>query len=79
MRALLLPPLLLLASGCVAKAVVGVATAPVKVAGKAIDWTTTSREEADRNAGRQQRKAEKHCRKHPQGCHAEPRLVPNRD
>lgn len=66
----------LLVGGCVAKAVVGVATAPVKVAGKAIDWTTTSRDEADRNAGRKARKAEKHCRKHPDDCRVEQRLVP---
>jgi hypothetical protein len=46
----------LLAGGCVAKTVVGVATAPVKVAGKLVDWTTTSQSEADRNAGRKLRK-----------------------
>lgn len=73
LAAMLLP---LLASGCLAKAVVGVATAPVQVVGKAVDWTTTSREEADRNAGRKARKAEKHCRKHPGDCRFEERLVP---
>lgn len=35
-----------------------VATLPVKGASKAIDWTTTSQDEADRNAGRTQRKAQ---------------------
>jgi len=48
----------LLAGGCVAKTVVGVATAPVKVAGKVVDWTTTSQDEADRNYGRKMRKQE---------------------
>ncbi|MES2290958.1 MAG: hypothetical protein V4530_14595 [Pseudomonadota bacterium] len=38
-------------------------TAPVRVAGKAVDWTTTSRDEADRNRGRQIRKAEERARK----------------
>jgi hypothetical protein len=35
-----------------------VATLPVKGAGKVVDWTTTSRDEADRNAGRAIRKAD---------------------
>ena len=52
---LLLP---LLAGGCLAKTAYGVATAPVRVAGKAIDWTTTSQSEADRNYGRKMRKQE---------------------
>ena len=53
--ALLLLPLL--AGGCVST-VASVVTAPVKVAGKAVDWTTTSQSEADRNYGRKMRKAE---------------------
>ncbi|MBA4048222.1 MAG: hypothetical protein C0476_06750 [Sphingomonas sp.] len=69
----------LLLTGCVAKTVVGAATAPVRVASKAVDWTTTSRDEADRNAGRKQRKAERQCRKHPEKCRVEERLVPDRD
>lgn len=48
----------LLTGGCLAKTAFDVATAPVKVAGKAVDWTTTSRDEADRNYGRKMRKAE---------------------
>jgi hypothetical protein len=48
----------LLAGGCVARTVVGVATAPIKVAGKVVDWTTTSQDEADRNYGRKMRKQE---------------------
>jgi hypothetical protein len=39
-------------SGCVVSTVAGVATAPVRVAGKAADWATTSQSEADRNSGR---------------------------
>ena len=49
--------LALLSGGCV-RTVVGVATAPVRVAGKVVDWSTTSQSEADRNRGRKMRKAE---------------------
>lgn len=73
-------PLLLLplaAGGCVRTAA-AVVKAPFQVAGKAVDWTTTSQEEADRNYGRKMRKAEaregkerrefeKECRKRPDG------------
>jgi hypothetical protein len=66
------------AGGCVRTAA-SVVTAPFKVAGKAVDWTTTSQDEADRNYGRKMRKAEaregrerrdweKRCRKDPQVC-----------
>jgi len=52
---LLLPALLL--GGCVSTAT-SIVKAPFQVAGKAVDWTTTSQEEADRNYGRKMRKAE---------------------
>jgi uncharacterized membrane protein len=58
MRKLLIPAIALLplaAGGCV-KTVYTVATAPVKVVSKTVDWTTTSQSEADRNAGRKLRK-----------------------
>lgn len=65
----------LLTGGCLAKAALDVATLPVKAAGKAVDWTTTSQSEADRNYGKKMRKAEeregaerkrweKECRQH---------------
>ena len=65
----------LLTSGCLAKTALDVVTLPVKAAGKAVDWTTTSQSEADRNYGKKMRKAEeregaerkkweKDCRKH---------------
>ena len=38
--------------GCIAKALVDVATAPVRVAGKAVDLTTTSQSESDEKRGR---------------------------
>lgn len=61
MRKLLILPLLatlpLLSGGCVRTAW-NVATMPVKAAGKAVDWTTTSQEEADRNYGKKKRKEE---------------------
>jgi hypothetical protein len=59
MRHLLLPfaALPLLAGGCLST-VGTIVTAPVKVAGKAVDMATTSRAEADRNYGKKMRKAE---------------------
>jgi hypothetical protein len=70
---LLLPAVAL--CGCVSTAT-SIVKAPFQVAGKAVDWTTTSQEEADRNYGRKMRKAEaregkerkqwaKRCRKDP--------------
>ncbi|WP_375391939.1 hypothetical protein [uncultured Sphingomonas sp.] len=52
---LALAPLLI--GGCV-RTFASVATAPVRVTGKLVDWTTTSQSEADRNYGRKMRKAE---------------------
>lgn len=68
----------LVIGGCV-KTVAHVATAPVRVTGKAVDWTTTSQSEADRNYGRKMRKQEARegrerkkaaeaCRKDPDSC-----------
>jgi PBP1b-binding outer membrane lipoprotein LpoB len=61
MRVLALIPALFL-SGCVST-VGSVVTAPFKVVGKAADWATTSQSEADRNRGREIRKAEEKARK----------------
>ncbi len=69
----------LLAGACVARTAVNVVTLPVKATAKAVDWTTTSQDEADRNRGRaarkqderdakERRKAEKRCRQHPDQC-----------
>jgi hypothetical protein len=44
--------------GCLAKTVVDVATLPVKAAGQAADWASTSQDEADRNRGRELRQRE---------------------
>ena len=61
MRAFLpLAPLML--AGCVSTAG-KIVTAPVKAAGKAADWATTSQDEADRNRGREIRKQEERDRK----------------
>ncbi|MCB2013303.1 MAG: hypothetical protein KDE67_00245 [Sphingobium sp.] len=54
---------MLLLPACVAKTALDVATAPVKAGAKAADWATTSQEEADRNRGREMRKAEERERK----------------
>lgn len=75
---LLLP---IASGGCVAKTAWDVATLPVKAAGKAVDWTTTSQSEADRNYGKKMRKQEERegkerkkaaeqCRKHPEDATA---------
>src|SRR6476620_2762948 len=58
------PSLVLLAiasfsvSGCLAKTAYNVATAPVRVASKAVDLATTSQSEADEKRGREIRKRE---------------------
>ena len=82
MRKLLLPIvalLPLLSGGCVAKTAWNVATLPVKAGSQAVDWTTTSQEESDRNygkkmrekeaqEGKERRKREKECKKNPDAC-----------
>lgn len=45
-------------SGCLARAAVDVVTAPVRVAGKAVDVATTSQSEADEARGREIRRRE---------------------
>ncbi|SEM80126.1 hypothetical protein SAMN05192583_1292 [Sphingomonas gellani] len=73
----LLPTLCVLpmTAGCVSTAA-SVVKAPFQAAGKVVDWSTTSQEEADRNYGRKMRKQEakegrerrefeKQCHKHP--------------
>jgi hypothetical protein len=49
----------LMLPGCVVHTAYDVATAPVRVGSKVVDWTTTSRSEADRNLGRKVRKERK--------------------
>lgn len=53
-----LPLLLAGLSGCLAKTAFDVVTAPVRVAGKAVDLATTSQSEADENRGREIRRRE---------------------
>ncbi len=73
---LFLLPVLLATGGCISTAA-SIVKAPFQVAGKAVDWTTTSQEESDRNYGRKMRKQEaqegrerkkaaEQCRKHPE-------------
>lgn len=45
-------------SGCIAKAVVSVATAPARMASRAADLATTSQSEADEKRGRELRRSE---------------------
>ena len=46
-------------SGCIVSTAAHVVTAPVRVGSKVVDWSTTSRSEADRNLGRKVRKERK--------------------
>jgi hypothetical protein len=55
---LILVPVSLALSGCLAKTALDVATAPVKMAGRAVDLATTSQSEADEKRGRQIRQRE---------------------
>ena len=52
-------------SGCLVTKVV---TVPVKVVAAGVDAVTTSQKEADEKRGREARKREKFCRKHPDRC-----------
>jgi hypothetical protein len=54
--AISLAPLLL--GGCLAKAAVDVATAPVRLASRTVDLATTSQSEADEKRGRELRRRE---------------------
>ena len=80
-RPLIALALLPLAGGCVSTAT-SIVKAPFQAAGKMVDWTTTSQDEADRNYGRKMRKqearegrdrrdADKRCRKNPDDCRAD--------
>lgn len=57
LTSIVLPGALML-GGCLAKAAVGVVTAPVKVASGAVDLATTSQSEADEKRGRELRQRE---------------------
>ena len=68
----------LMTAGCISTAT-SIVKAPFQVAGKAVDWTTTSQEESDRNYGRKmrkqeeaegkaRRKADEECRKNEKKC-----------
>jgi len=57
MRVLISVLLALALGGCVRTAA-SIVTFPVKAASQGVDWATTSRDEADRNRGRQVRRQE---------------------
>ena len=68
-----------LLQGCLARTAYDVVTLPVKAGAQAVDWATTSQDEADRNYGRKVRKREakegrerkrqdERCRRHRDAC-----------
>ena len=60
---LILIPAAVMLPGCLAKAVVDVATAPVRVVSKGVDLATTSQSEADEKRGREIRRREERVAK----------------
>jgi uncharacterized lipoprotein YajG len=58
MRILVILPLGLLLSGCLARTAVDVVTLPVRVVSAGVDAVTTSQSEADQRRGRELREAE---------------------
>ena len=78
MRKILIIASFAVLAGCVSTAKT-VVTAPFKVAGKAVDWTTTSQDEADRNRGREMRKQEERDRKAAKKAEKERRRQAERD
>ncbi len=60
---LVLLPSAVMLPGCLAKTVVDVATAPVKVVSKGVDLATTSQSEADEKRGREIRRREERLAK----------------
>jgi predicted Holliday junction resolvase-like endonuclease len=60
---LILLPASVMLPGCLAKAVVDVATAPVKAVSKGVDLATTSQSEADEKRGREIRRREQRLAK----------------
>jgi hypothetical protein len=72
-RGLLLSITAFTLTGCVAHAAYDVATVPVRATSKVVDWTTTSRSEADRNRGR---KLRKECKKEREQARREARANP---
>ncbi|WP_336973216.1 hypothetical protein [Sphingobium aromaticiconvertens] len=55
---LLAPVAMLILPACVVRTAANIVTLPVRAGAQAVDWTTTSQEESDRNYGRQVREQE---------------------
>lgn len=70
----------LLSGGCIAKTALDVVTLPVKAGAKAVDWTTTSQSESDRNYGKRMRKTEeregRERKEHDKACRRDPDCGP---
>jgi hypothetical protein len=78
MRPILFLVLALALGGCVSTAV-SIVKAPFKVVGQAADWATTSQDEADRNRGRAERKAEEKAAKDRRRAEKEARRQRDRE
>ena len=72
MRAMILLPLPLLLSGCLARTAVDIVTLPVKVASAGVDAVTTSQAEADQRRGRQIREEEERLGRLARRCQRRP-------
>lgn len=72
MRPLILVPLALLLSGCLARTAVDIVTLPVKVVSAGVDAATTSQAEADRRRGREIREEEERLGRLARRCARDP-------
>lgn len=72
MRVLILVPLAVPLSGCLARTAVEVVTLPVKVVSAGVDAATTSQAEADRRRGRELREEEERLGRLARRCERRP-------
>ena len=79
MRGMILVPVALVLSGCIAKTAVDVVTLPVKAASATVDVLTTSQSEADEKRGREIRKQEEREAKARRKAEREARRAAKRD
>jgi hypothetical protein len=72
MRALILLPVALFLSGCIARTAVDVVTLPLKMVSAGVDAATTSQSEADQKRGREIREEEERLGRLARRCERRP-------